>query len=132
MTWNQRATTSADPEQVVLEAEPPRRLSYTWHTFTPELADSIDLAAEARERIAAEPRSKVTFEIAPLGDLVKLTVLHDGFGPDSLVAEMVSQGWPRVVAGLKTLLETGAPLPDDGEPTPPERLGVTTARGGAA
>ena len=63
-------------------------------------------------RIAGEPRSTVTFEIEPAGDaVVKLTVVHDGFGPGSTVAGMVSGGWPVVVASLKTLLETGDPLP---------------------
>src|SRR3954453_16836141 len=41
MTWEQRGVTVADPEQVVLESEPYRRLSYTWHTFTPELSDTL-------------------------------------------------------------------------------------------
>ena len=45
-----------------------RRLSYRWHTFTPELAKSLELNEETRERIAAEQRSKVTFEIEPHGD----------------------------------------------------------------
>jgi uncharacterized protein YndB with AHSA1/START domain len=124
MIWEQRGTTSEDPEQVVLEAEPTRRLSYSWHTFTPELADSINLTDDARERIAAEPRSKVTFEIEPLGELVKLTVVHDGFEPGSLVASMVSQGWPRILSDLKTLLETGETLPADDEPPVTVRLGL--------
>jgi uncharacterized protein YndB with AHSA1/START domain len=110
----------------VLEAEPYRRLAFTWHAMTPELAATLDIADGARERIAAEPRSKATFEIEPLGDVVKLTVIHDGFGPDSLMAGMVSRGWPRVLSGLKTLLETGEPLPTDSEPSPPARLGLTT------
>src|SRR6185312_10096328 len=38
MVWNLFGVAVANPEQVVLEADPPRRLSYTWHTFTPELA----------------------------------------------------------------------------------------------
>ena len=44
---------------------------------------------------------------------MKLTVVHDGFEPGSSLAEMVSYGWPNVVASLKSLLETGEPLPDD-------------------
>ena len=125
MSWNQRGVTIADPEQVVLVSEPHRRLSYTWHSFTPEIADAIDLSDDVRERIAAETRSKVTFEIEPLNELVKLTVVHDGFDPGALVAEMVSQGWPRVLSDLKTLLETGDPLPDSHEPPVPVRLGLT-------
>jgi uncharacterized protein YndB with AHSA1/START domain/DNA-binding transcriptional ArsR family regulator len=125
MTWVQAGVTIADPEQVILESEPYRRLSYTWHSFTPEFADAIDLNDEARDRIAAEPRSKVTFEIEPLGDRVKLTVLHDTADPDSLVTSMVSSGWPRVLSDLKTLLETGETLPPSSEPSVPVVLGLT-------
>jgi uncharacterized protein YndB with AHSA1/START domain/DNA-binding transcriptional ArsR family regulator len=126
MTWDQFGVTIADPEQVVLESEPYRRLAYTWHAFTPELAKSLELTDEARERIAHEQRSKVTFDIEPLGELVKLTVVHDGFEADSLVASLVSLGWPRVLSNLKTLLETGETLPERQEPLPPVRLGLTT------
>jgi uncharacterized protein YndB with AHSA1/START domain/DNA-binding transcriptional ArsR family regulator len=126
MRWDQLGVTIADPEQVVLESDPYRRLAYTWHTFTPELAETLELTAEARERIDAEPRSKVTFELEPLGELVKLTVVHDGFEAGSLVASMVSQGWPPILSNLKTLLETGETLPVNREPLPPLRLGLTT------
>jgi uncharacterized protein YndB with AHSA1/START domain/DNA-binding transcriptional ArsR family regulator len=113
MTWEQRGVTIADPEQVVLEAEPYRRLSYTWHTFTPELSDALELTEEVRTRIAAEERSKATFELEPAGELVKLTVVHDGLDPAGVVASMISRGWPIVLSSLKTLLETGDPLPDN-------------------
>jgi len=43
--------------------------------------------------------------------VVKLTVVHDGFLPGSAVLQGVSSGWPAVLASLKTLLETGSPLP---------------------
>ena len=43
MTWHTRGLTIADPEQVVVESEPYRRLAYTWQTFTPEWAESLDL-----------------------------------------------------------------------------------------
>jgi hypothetical protein len=43
--------------------------------------------------------------------MVKLTVLHDGFDPGSGVLEGVSQGWPAILASLKTLLETGEAPP---------------------
>jgi DNA-binding transcriptional ArsR family regulator len=126
MSWEQFGVTIADPDQLVLVSEPHRRLSYSWHTFTPELLETLELADKARERIAAEPRSTVTFEIEPLGELVKLTVVHDGFEPGSFLVELVSQGWPRILANLKTLLETGETLPDNPEPPPPVRLGLTT------
>src|SRR4051812_40481821 len=127
MTWEMAGTTIADPEQVVLESDPYRRLSYSWHTVTPELAESLDLTEEVRARLAAEPRSKVTFELEPFGELVKLTVVHDGFEPGSVMASMVSSGWPRILSSLKTLLETGETLPDSPEPPTPARLGLTRA-----
>jgi uncharacterized protein YndB with AHSA1/START domain/DNA-binding transcriptional ArsR family regulator len=125
MRW-ELGVTIDDPEQVVLESEPHRRLSYTWHTVTPELADLMKLTEDARDRLAAEQRSKVTFEIEPLGELVKLTVVHDGFEAGSLMASLVSQGWPPILSSLKTLLETGETLPAYDEPSPTVRLGITT------
>jgi uncharacterized protein YndB with AHSA1/START domain/DNA-binding transcriptional ArsR family regulator len=106
--------TIADPAQVVLEANPYRRLSYTWHTFTPQWAASYGLSDEYLAKVAAERRSKVTFDIEPAGEageLVKLTVVHDGFDSGSTVLEGISQGWPRLLSELKTLLETGGALP---------------------
>ena len=124
MTWHQRGVTIADPEQVVVESEPYRRLSYTWHTFSPDWAEALGLTDDARERLSTEPRSKVTFEIEPLGDQVKLTVIHDDLELGGLTGSLISQGWPRVLANLKTLLETGDTLPDLEQNTP-ARLGLT-------
>jgi uncharacterized protein YndB with AHSA1/START domain/DNA-binding transcriptional ArsR family regulator len=115
ITWHEHGLTVADPEQVILEAEPCRRLSYTWHTYTPEWRETIckrvGFSDEVLDRVSAEPRSKVTFAIEQLGELVKLTVVHDDFRPGSAVLENISQGWPHILANLKTLLETGEPLP---------------------
>ena len=107
-----------DPAQVVLESDPYRRLSYTWHTFTPEWAAAYDVSDEHLAKVASEPRSTVTFDLEPLGDMVKLTVLHDGFGPGSAVLPGISEGWPRIMSDLKTLLETGDILPAGGDPLP--------------
>jgi DNA-binding transcriptional ArsR family regulator/uncharacterized protein YndB with AHSA1/START domain len=107
ITWHHHGVAIADPEQVVLESEPYRRLSYTWHSFTPELAEVHGLGEEVLAKAAGEGRSTVTFEIEPIGELCKLTVVHDGFEPGSTVLELISGGWPRVLSDLKTLLETG-------------------------
>ncbi len=48
---------------------------------------------------------------------LKLTVLHGGFDPGSAVLDGISQGWPVILASLKTLLETGDPLPTPSTPT---------------
>jgi DNA-binding transcriptional ArsR family regulator/uncharacterized protein YndB with AHSA1/START domain len=102
--------TIADPEQVVLESDPYRRLSYTWHTFTPEWAAAYAISDEVLARFASERRSKVTFDIEPQGELVKLTVVHDGFDAGSAILPGITEGWPRVLSDLKTLLETGDTL----------------------
>lgn len=111
MIWAEGGVTIADPGQVVLESEPYRRLSYTWHTFTPEWAQAFDVSDETLAAMAAERRSKVTFDIEPAGPMVKLTVVHDDFDPESTVLAGISQGWPEILSSLKTLLETGEPLP---------------------
>ncbi len=72
MTVRQWGLTIGDPDQVVLESEPYRRFAYIWHTFTPEwqeqAAERVGFSKEFLERVAAEPRSKVAFEIDDLGE----------------------------------------------------------------
>jgi uncharacterized protein YndB with AHSA1/START domain len=57
-----------------------------------------------------DPPSRVTWEIEPLGDVVKLTVLHDEFESETETFTSVAHGWPPIFSGLKTLLETGEAL----------------------
>ncbi|MER6096013.1 SRPBCC family protein [Streptomyces sp. NPDC001728] len=112
MVWDEGGRRTADPEQVVLEAEPGRRLSYTWHTFTPEWAEAVRLGRDVYERLARERRSRVTFVIEPSGDTVKLTVTHDDLAADGLMKGLIGEGWPALVSSLKSLLETGEELPE--------------------
>ena len=102
----------SDPEQVILEADSPHHLSYTWHSFTPEWAALAGLDHETATAWRAEPRSKVAYDLEERGpDVVRLIVTHDGFAPGSAVLPAISEGWPAVLSSLKTLLETGSPLP---------------------
>jgi uncharacterized protein YndB with AHSA1/START domain len=102
----------SDPEQVILESKPYRRLAYTWHTFTPEWVAKVGMDEATANAWRAEPRSKVAYDIEEDDSgVVKLTVVHDGFLPGSSVLEGISAGWPAVLASLKTMLETGSPLP---------------------
>ncbi len=82
----------------VIEADPPRKLVTTWRAmYDPETA--------------AEPHSRVTWEIEPAGEHVtKLTVIHDELEAAPKTAANVAGGWSFVLSGLKTLLETGEPL----------------------
>jgi uncharacterized protein YndB with AHSA1/START domain len=87
----------SDPQQVILESDPYRRLAYTWHTFTPAWAAQVGMDETTADIWRAEPRSKVAFDIEDARQgVVGLTVLHDGFGPGSNVLEAISQGWPAV------------------------------------
>ena len=78
----------------ILEAERPRRLSYT---FKHELF----------EELRKEPATRVAFTIEPYDNLVKLTVTHEGFVEGSKLLGSISKGWPAILSGLKSLLETG-------------------------
>ena len=101
-----------DADMVILESDPPGRLAYTWHTFTPEWAAAVGLDPVAAAAWRAEPRSQVAFDLeeTPEG-VTRLTVVHDGFAPGSVVLPNIAQGWPAVFSSLKSLLETGSPLP---------------------
>lgn len=54
--------------------------------------------------------SKVSFDIEPYGDIVRLTVTHDDLADDA-EREAAAAGWSAVLSNLKSLLETGRPLP---------------------
>ncbi|TQS46097.1 ArsR/SmtB family transcription factor [Cryptosporangium phraense] len=111
MTWAEKGTVTEHPDQRVLVAEPYRRLSYTWHTFTPEWAQAMGVDEQTRATIAAEPRSTVTFDLEPAEDgVVKLTVVHGDLDADGLLPDMLRGGWSRLLSDLKTLLETGRVL----------------------
>ncbi|MBU3063704.1 metalloregulator ArsR/SmtB family transcription factor [Nocardia sp. NEAU-G5] len=111
MVWQQRDWTGSDPAQQVLVSEPYRRLAYTWHTFDAAFGREFGFSTAELAAFAAEPRSTVSFEIEPQGEVVKLTVVHGGFPYESAVRRSIGQGWPGIIAGLKTLLETGEPMP---------------------
>jgi uncharacterized protein YndB with AHSA1/START domain len=102
----------SDPEQVILESEPYCRLSYSWHSFTPDWAREVGMDQATAEAWRAEPRPTVTFDIETVGHgVAKLAVTHGDFSPGSSVVRGISDGWPAVLASLKTLLETGTALP---------------------
>jgi uncharacterized protein YndB with AHSA1/START domain/DNA-binding transcriptional ArsR family regulator len=112
VTWLLGEDVTIDGEnQVVLESDPPKRLSYTWHAITDAFAavfpeEEQELLRQAR----AEGRTKVTFDLEPAGETVKLTVTHDDFDEGSVLREGLSGGWPSIISGLKSLLETGEAL----------------------
>jgi uncharacterized protein YndB with AHSA1/START domain len=86
-------------EGEVLEVDPPRRLV---HTMTALWSD------EVRD----EGASRVTWTIEPVGDSCQLTVVHDQLR-DGANPELYG-GWPMILSGLKTWLETGELLTTPG------------------
>jgi len=85
-------------EGEVLESDPPRLLRLSW-------------SAILHNETAAEQQSQVTWEIKPQdGGYSKLTVVHYQLENSPVTAESVAGGWPLILSGLKSLLETGKPL----------------------
>jgi uncharacterized protein YndB with AHSA1/START domain/DNA-binding transcriptional ArsR family regulator len=95
-----------DGGQEVLEYDPYRRLAYTWHNYLPEARPRRGWTDEEFAQLVREPLSKVTFDLEPIGRLVKLQVVHDGFAGETEMWRSIQSGWPQVLASLKTLLET--------------------------
>jgi uncharacterized protein YndB with AHSA1/START domain/DNA-binding transcriptional ArsR family regulator len=87
----------AEGENLVVE--PPTRLVQTMRTLWSEDA-------------AQYGTSRVTWEIEPVGDSCRLTVIHDQLPDDAPSA--IYGGWPMVLSGLKTWLETGQTLTTPG------------------
>jgi DNA-binding transcriptional ArsR family regulator/uncharacterized protein YndB with AHSA1/START domain len=111
MTWEDKGAVLIDPEQHILVSEPYRRLSYTWHTFTPQWAAANGVDEETLARLTAEPRSAVTFDLQSAEDgVVKLTVIHGRLDTNGILRGMITGAWPRLLCDLKTLLETGRTL----------------------
>ncbi len=81
----------------ILELEPQKRLVLSWRNH---------LFPEAH----AEGHSRLTYELEPKGDTVKLTLIHEIDKPDSKLIGMTSNGWPAILSSLKSLLETGESL----------------------
>jgi uncharacterized protein YndB with AHSA1/START domain len=94
-----------------LEVDPPRRLVQSFNALW-------------SDDVRAEGTSRVTFDIEPVGDSCRLLVIHDELREDG--NDEIYGGWPQILSGLKTLLETGEDLDTPGS------LKYATAAPGAA
>lgn len=97
----------SDDQMIIKEYDPFRRLSYGWESYPSELTATGNFDDNFSARAATEPRSTATFDLAPTGTQTKLTVTHSGFAPNSVVLPNISEGWPWVMAGLKSFIESG-------------------------
>jgi len=107
IVYRQEEGGRVDIEGEIIEADPPRRLV---HTFAVRWDSDVN-----------EPPTRVAWEITPMGETCRLSVTHDGFTEENATFAQTKGGWPIILSGLKTLLETGREL----EITPPEAADVT-------
>jgi uncharacterized protein YndB with AHSA1/START domain/DNA-binding transcriptional ArsR family regulator len=89
-------TRIADVTGTVVESVPPTRLVTTW--------------AAPADGGPADP-SRVSFDIEPYGGIVRLTVTHEDLAGEA-DRQAAAAGWPAVLSNLKSLIETGHPLPE--------------------
>jgi uncharacterized protein YndB with AHSA1/START domain len=82
-----------------LEVDPPHKLVQTMNALW-------------SDDVKAEGTSIVTWEIEQVADSCRLTVVHDQLRPDG--NGEIYGGWPMILSGLKTLLETGETLTTPG------------------
>lgn len=82
-----------------LEVDPPRRLVQTFQALWDDDARNAGI-------------SRVTWEIEPVGDSCRLLVTHDQLASDA--PSTLYGGWPMILSGLKTYLETGTTLTTPG------------------
>jgi uncharacterized protein YndB with AHSA1/START domain len=82
----------------VIECDPPRKLTITWNANWPALIEKLG-------------PTLVTYQIEPVGDAVKLTLIqaHDRTIDDDILSGG-REGWPAILSSLKSLLETGQAL----------------------
>jgi uncharacterized protein YndB with AHSA1/START domain len=81
----------------IVESTPPRRLVITW--------------AFPADESRPEKHTRVTFDIEPMGEVVRLTVTHDQLEAGSEMLDGITKGWPKVLSSLKSYLEVGRALP---------------------
>ena len=82
-----------------LVVDPPRRLVQSFRALF-------------SEDVKREGTTRLTWEIEPVGDSCRLTLTHDQLREDANIG--IYGGWPQVLSGLKTLLETGESLTTPG------------------
>ncbi len=88
-------------EGEVLASDPPNRLVHTYHSFWPPMNEDAP--------------TKVTWELESLpGGVTKVTVVHEDFeGETATYKGLQSGGWSWILSNMKTLLETGEPMPQE-------------------
>jgi uncharacterized protein YndB with AHSA1/START domain len=102
-TWRmENSDGTAENIGEVLEVDRPHKLVVSWWNDTdPELRPA--------------GCTRFTFLLQPVGEQIKLTLLHEIDPAGKAFIASVSEGWPQILSSLKTMLETGEPLPGTSE-----------------
>ncbi len=100
------AVQKCDHAGQVLECQPGRKLVYTWNQTQKDPPE----VTKKRNGL-----SRVTYELTPMGPMVRFRLIHENLLPDDVEANPstfkgVNNGWPAVISSLKSLLETGEPI----------------------
>ncbi len=87
-------------EGEVMASEPPNRLVHTYHSLWPPMNEDAP--------------TKVTWELESMpGSVTKVTVVHEDFqGETATYKGLQGGGWTWILSNMKTLLETGEPMPE--------------------
>ena len=92
----------------VFECDPPRKLTVTFNVNWPALIEKLG-------------PTLVSYVVEPAGNAVKLTMTESHDRPiDDDILSGGRQGWPAILSGLKSLLETGVAL--EVKMAPPQRM----------
>ncbi|HEU5090851.1 MAG TPA: SRPBCC family protein, partial [Roseiflexaceae bacterium] len=88
-------------EGQVVASEPPNRLVHTYHSLWPPMNEDAP--------------TRVTWELQPMsGGVTRVTVVHEDFqGETATYQGLQSGGWAWILSNMKTLLETGQPMPQE-------------------
>jgi uncharacterized protein YndB with AHSA1/START domain/DNA-binding transcriptional ArsR family regulator len=97
LLWTENGSGRDLVDGEIIECDPPHRLVHTW-------------IVKYDDTLTAEGPSRLTWELEEENGVTKLTAVHDEFPAGSKVYDNVAGGWPLVLSGLKSLVETGAPL----------------------
>jgi uncharacterized protein YndB with AHSA1/START domain len=81
----------------ILECDAPRRAAFSWFS-------------ECSPERKADGESRCSYELEPVGDSIRLTVSHRSERVDSVMIRAASESWPKIIASLKSMLETGSAL----------------------
>lgn len=108
-----------DHEHKITEIDSPHRIAFSWRNYSGDRAKYFGWSDGELTELSKEKRSKVSMEVQPDGEgASRLVLVHDDFeSSESKMYQAVSGqlegsgGWPAVLSNLKTLLETGKPMP---------------------